>query len=810
MLGRADLLRLNVVELREVCLRFFHASHGVRYDTPRWLTGMQVASATASTGTITVSGSEQSKAITTTQGTQATGSISIKGSESTYAVCVTHITTITCTSYPDTGAITVTVGGFQTSVYYSSGTTDANLVYALATNLNSSSSPVTATASGSTLTLTSKVVGVAGDYSFTVSGSATEDPFSETVSGSALSGGINSTVTSVYDSGTVTATINGVQAVVSYGQSASPSSLAQSIAAAINSASGGVLTANPDGASVSVASVQTGSGTDWPISLSVTYNSGEFSAASFSVTSSGLSGGSNAATGNATVYSFTVNPAPDGQITSSNDSVNGNWTYYGYDEFNRLTSAVNGTTQSQFTWDYDRYGNRWHQNLLAGSGGTTTLTFADTSNRASTVLSYDAAGNVLYDGVQHNFTYDAENRLVGVNAGIGYIYDAEGRRVGKTNGTVYTVGTSGQVLDEVDGTAWTRSEVYVGSKHLATVTSAGVFFIHSDWLGTERMRTAASGLSCETISSNPFGDNVQQSGNCNVSPDFFTGKPRDTESNLDDFGARYFSSQWGRWMSADWTAAPSSVPYATLTNPQSLKLYAYVGNDPVDGQDADGHARYDKSGSGCGIYLSYCAADGFGDGGDTLWQQQEIEGDDCEAFVQAQLLNAGNGNASSDETTPASGSTAQQQSQPDAKTAKINSRAQSQYNNDVPIIAKQLGVSTDEVQNSVHIAYDDNGRAVVIGGHVNMTVDDGSDAQAGLAAKLGPGPHGYNEDAATGQGQGSEFSRLGTTPSVHLDNGLMHVDRFDASAWGGLGVVPHFFYDVVYGGMHGSTALLPY
>ena len=412
--------------------------------------------------------------------------------------------------------------------------------------------------------------------------------------------------------------------------------------------------------------------------------------------------------------------------------------------------------------------------------------------------------------MQHNFTYDAENRLVGVNAGIGYIYDAEGRRVGKTNGTVYTVGTSGQVLDEVDGTAWTRSEVYVGSKHLATVTSAGVFFIHSDWLGTERMRTAASGLSCETISSNPFGDNVQQSGNCNVSPDFFTGKPRDTESNLDDFGARYFSSQWGRWMSADWTAAPSSVPYATLTNPQSLNLYAYVGNDPVDGQDADGHARYDKSGSGCGIYLSYCAADGFGDGGDTLWQQQEIEGDDCEAFVQAQLLNAGNGNASSDETTPASGSTAQQQSQPDAKTAKINSRAQSQYNNDVPIIAKQLGVSTDEVQNSVHIAYDDNGRAVVIGGHVNMTVDDGSDAQAGLAAKLGPGPHGYNEDAATGQGQGSEFSRLGTTPSVHLDNGLMHVDRFDASAWGGLGVVPHFFYDVMYGGMHGSTALLPY
>ena len=153
---------------------------------------------------------------------------------------------------------------------------------------------------------------------------------------------------------------------------------------------------------------------------------------------------------------------------------------------------------------------------------------------------------------------------------------------------------------------------------------------------------------------------------------------------------------------------------------------------------------------------------------------------------------------------------AQQQSSTSTSTTTQNARAQAQYNNDVPIIAKQLGVSTDEVLDSVHIKYDDKGNAVVIGGHVNMTVDDGSDAQSALAAKLGPGPHGYNENPATGEGQGSEFSRLGTTPSVHLDNGLMHVDRFNASAWGGLGVVPHFFYDVVYGGMHGSTALLPY
>ena len=113
--------------------------------------------------------------------------------------------------------------------------------------------------------------------------------------------------------------------------------------------------------------------------------------------------------------------------------------------------------------------------------------------------------------------------------------------------------------------------------------------------------------------SQPFGDDAVTTGGCAVaSPDFLTGKPRDAESGLDDFGARYLSSQWGRWMSADWTAGASAVPYATLTNPQSLNLYAYVGNDPVDGMDADGHARYDH---GCGAYLSMCAllaADGDG------------------------------------------------------------------------------------------------------------------------------------------------------------------------------------------------------
>jgi RHS repeat-associated protein len=568
----------------------------------RWLTGMQVQvtganqniPATGSTGSLTISGSEQESHI---PATNATGTITIAGYENGTTKCVTRGNNTTCSEVWDSGTMSISVNGFtaQAGYSYSLNATPAYLASALATALNAAGSPVTATVSGATITMTSVVAGIAGNYSFTVTNTnntaTVPDEFSDTVSGAAMSGGTNGSYSLPYDSGKVTATINGVTATASYGQGSTVSSVAQSLASAINSASGGTLTATAAGANVSVASTLTGAATNGPISVSVAYDTGHFTAPSYTVTASGMSGGTDT---HGIVYNYTLNHAPDGQIMQAVDSVNGTWSY-AFDEFNRLSLAANtntsGTVLTQLGWDYDRYGNRWHQNLKAGTGTTAIASFVSSTNRAASGMSYDIAGNVINDGM-HNYVYDAENRLATVSdAGISYIYDAEGRRVGKSDGTVYTIDGGGGVLDEVKGGVWKRSEVYLGGKHLATVTTATVVFVHSDWLGTERARTNMLGVVCETETSQPFGDNVQKTGNCDVSSDFFTGKPRDAESNLDDFGARYFSSQWGRWMSADWTAAPSSVPYATLTNPQSLNLYAYVGNDPVDGQDADGHAR---------------------------------------------------------------------------------------------------------------------------------------------------------------------------------------------------------------------------
>ncbi len=71
----------------------------------------------------------------------------------------------------------------------------------------------------------------------------------------------------------------------------------------------------------------------------------------------------------------------------------------------------------------------------------------------------------------------------------------------------------------------------------------------------------------------------------------FTGQYRDadTAANLDYFGARYYSNTVGRFMSPDWAAKPTTVPYAKFGDPQSLNLYSYVENGPVNRIDVDGH-----------------------------------------------------------------------------------------------------------------------------------------------------------------------------------------------------------------------------
>ena len=76
----------------------------------------------------------------------------------------------------------------------------------------------------------------------------------------------------------------------------------------------------------------------------------------------------------------------------------------------------------------------------------------------------------------------------------------------------------------------------------------------------------------------------------------FTGKERDTESGNDYFGARYYGSSMGRFMSPDWSSRPAAVPFADPANPPSLNLYSYVTNNPLSRVDPLGHNWFDIDG----------------------------------------------------------------------------------------------------------------------------------------------------------------------------------------------------------------------
>jgi RHS repeat-associated protein len=141
-----------------------------------------------------------------------------------------------------------------------------------------------------------------------------------------------------------------------------------------------------------------------------------------------------------------------------------------------------------------------------------------------------------------------------------------------------------------------------------TVGESGptVYYYIEDSLGTSRVMTTSTGVVCYDADFAPFGQENALTQSCTQNNYKFEGKERDSETGNDEFGARYYSWRWGRWLSADWSSVPEAVPYANLTNPQTLNLYAMVADDPESFADLDGHmdcSGDNAQGAGC-LYLA--------------------------------------------------------------------------------------------------------------------------------------------------------------------------------------------------------------
>src|SRR5579864_1037971 len=300
---------------------------------------------------------------------------------------------------------------------------------------------------------------------------------------------------------------------------------------------------------------------------------------------------------------------------------------YTYDSLSRLltfSETSSGAAPNQ-NYNYDAFGNRSISSGWMPAPAQTPAPGTFSSNQW-TGASYDPSGNqTSIAGISRNFSYDAENRQTSAlinNFPTTYAYDGDGRRVQKIvcpEGTnPCTAASTGAVVTTFvyDAQGELAAE-YGGPQN----PEAGVTYLTADHLGSTRLVTDSNANPIERIDYAPFGEELIQGIDGRGAPystnqyptatldavtEKFTSKERDAETGLDFFESRYYSSAQGRFTSPDefkggfldaftGKAAFSEgpLPYADITDPQTLNKYAYVRNNPLRYTDPDRHCIED-------------------------------------------------------------------------------------------------------------------------------------------------------------------------------------------------------------------------
>jgi RHS repeat-associated protein len=377
-----------------------------------------------------------------------------------------------------------------------------------------------------------------------------------------------------------------------------------------------VVTCTPDSAGRTLLAIDSGNGINYVTSAtygpdsaltgSVSGNSGTFAGITnaFSYNKRLQPLAMSAAAPSQTVFSigydFHLGNGDNGNvfgITNYKDQ-NRNQTFT-YDALNRLISAQNAGTNCGATliggkseywgnsYGYDAWGNLL-QKSVTKCGAENLVVTADAHNwlhASGTDYQYDAAGNMTYDATARlSYNFDQENRLTGA-AGYAYTYDGDGNRVRKSNsstGTLYWYMTPGIVGESDLSGNLTDEYVFFGGERVARKSTNGVFYYFSDHLKTASVITDSAGVIKAESDYYPWGGELQFVAN-DSNHYKFTGKERDAESGLDNFGARMYGNALGRFVTPD-PLLNSGRPW----DPQTWNRYAYAHNNPLTYVDPSG------------------------------------------------------------------------------------------------------------------------------------------------------------------------------------------------------------------------------
>jgi len=244
--------------------------------------------------------------------------------------------------------------------------------------------------------------------------------------------------------------------------------------------------------------------------------------------------------------------------------------------------------------------------VTKGTAPTVSLGVNPATNRISTSgFVYDAAGNLTAWPVGNEtvtawYTYENQMRYVTTPAGSeAYWYTVAGQRArqGRTGSLdrYFFYGLRGELLGIYGSTPRANGTYYISTVHSTRVWLGGLLVTSDGNSITRDQLGSVVNSGTETLSYYPYGE--QRTGAATNDREKFATYLRDENTRLDYAQARYYSSTWGRFTTAD--------PYTMsggLGNPQGWNRYAYVGNDPANFADPSGLNRWAVT-----LNYSYCS-----------------------------------------------------------------------------------------------------------------------------------------------------------------------------------------------------------
>jgi RHS repeat-associated protein len=265
----------------------------------------------------------------------------------------------------------------------------------------------------------------------------------------------------------------------------------------------------------------------------------------------------------------------------------GTFTEYAYDNASRLTGLTykhGVNTLGTLTYGYDgasqrtQVGGTWARVNRPAALPSATY---DAANRQLTfggaTLTYDFNGNLTGDGTT-SYTWSARDRLASLSGAVSasFVYDGLGRRQRKTvNGTITDFLYDGlNPVREAVGANTVDLLTGLGiDEYFTRVDSAGTRSVLSDTLGSTVSLADSGGTVQTEYGYEPFGA-VTVTGTSSGNELRYTGR-EDDATGVYYYRARYYHPQLQRFLSEDPIGFEGG----------DVNLYAYVGNDPIDGTD---------------------------------------------------------------------------------------------------------------------------------------------------------------------------------------------------------------------------------